>query len=69
MGEILLFSITSKPDPGASLAFYTMGTEGCFPGDRAAGGEADHSRPSSAEVKNGGAIPPLPLPLHGMVLN
>jgi hypothetical protein len=23
-------------------------------------GEADHSLPSSAEVKNGGAIPPLP---------
>jgi hypothetical protein len=25
------------------------------------GHEADHSTPSSAEVKNGGAIPPLPL--------
>jgi hypothetical protein len=24
------------------------------------GCEADHSPPSSAEVKNGGAIPPLP---------
>jgi hypothetical protein len=24
------------------------------------GGEADHSPPSSIEVKNGGAIPPLP---------
>jgi hypothetical protein len=33
------------------------------------GREADHSPPSSAEVKNGGAIPPLPLRLHGVVLN
>jgi hypothetical protein len=33
------------------------------------GREADHSRPSSAEVKNGGAIPPLPIRLHGVVLN
>jgi hypothetical protein len=29
---------------------------------------ADHSLPSSAEVKNGGATPPLPH-LHGEVLN
>jgi hypothetical protein len=34
-----------------------MGTGGGFsPGGKAAGGEADHSPPSSAEVKNGGAI-------------
>jgi hypothetical protein len=32
------------------------------------GRESDHSLPSSAEVKNGGAIPPLPL-LRGVVLN
>jgi hypothetical protein len=31
--------------------------------------EADHSCPSSAEIKNVGAIPPLPRCLHGMVLN
>jgi hypothetical protein len=31
-----------------------MGTGGSFPGR-----EADYSPPSSAEVKNGGAIPPL----------
>jgi hypothetical protein len=30
------------------------------PGSKAAGREADHSPPSSADVKNGGAIPPLP---------
>jgi hypothetical protein len=32
------------------------------------GREADHSSPSSAEVKNGEAIPPLLPRLHGMVL-
>jgi hypothetical protein len=32
------------------------------------GCEADHPPQSSAEVKNGGAIPPHPIHLHGMVL-
>jgi hypothetical protein len=31
--------------------------------------EADHSLPYFAEVKNGGAIPPLPIRPHGLVLN
>jgi hypothetical protein len=31
--------------------------------------EADHSAPSSADVKNGGAIPPLTHMSSGMVLN
>jgi hypothetical protein len=31
--------------------------------------EADHSPPSSVEVKNGGVIPPLPICLHGVLLN
>jgi hypothetical protein len=41
--------------PGARQAsrLIGMGTKGW-------GHEADHSSPSSAEVKNGGAIPPLP---------
>jgi hypothetical protein len=30
--------------------------------------EADHSPPSSTKVKNGGAIPPLHIHLHGMVV-
>jgi hypothetical protein len=33
------------------------------------GREADHTLPYSAEVKNGGAIPTLPIRLHGLVLN
>jgi hypothetical protein len=31
-----------------------------FPGLKRQRRESDHSPPSSAEVKNGGAIPPLP---------
>jgi hypothetical protein len=32
------------------------------------GHEDDHTPPSSAKVKNGGAKPPLPIHLHGMVI-
>jgi hypothetical protein len=38
---------------GAHPAFYPMGTGGSFPGGKARPGrDADHSPPSSAEVKN-----------------
>jgi hypothetical protein len=38
---------------GAHPAFYPMGTGGSFPGGKAwPGRDADHSPPSSAEVKN-----------------
>jgi hypothetical protein len=33
------------------------------------GREADHSPPTSAEVKNDGTIPSLPIRLHDVVLN
>jgi hypothetical protein len=33
------------------------------------GRDGDHSTPSSREVKNGGAIPLLPIRLYGVVLN
>jgi hypothetical protein len=46
-----------------------MGTGGSFPGGILAGRKADHSHPANAELKNGGAIPPLPIRLHGVVLN
>jgi hypothetical protein len=49
---------------GAHRATYPMGT-----GVTRLWREADHSPPSSAEVKNGGAIPPLPVRLHGVVLH
>jgi hypothetical protein len=54
------FSIPQRPDwLLAQLVSYRMGTGGSFPGGKAAGREADHSPPSSAEVRYGGAIPPL----------
>jgi hypothetical protein len=46
-----------------------MGTGGSFLGVKRAVREADHLPPSSAEFKNVGAIPPLPIYLHGIVLN
>jgi hypothetical protein len=45
---------------GARTASYPMGTGTAILGGKAQGREADHSPPSSAEVKNCGAIPPLP---------
>jgi hypothetical protein len=52
----LLYSV--QTGSGAHSASYPMGTRGSFPGGKAAG--AYHSPPSSAEVKNAAAIPPLP---------
>jgi hypothetical protein len=38
-----------------------MGTYGSFPGAKRPVRETNHSPPTSAEVKNDGVIPPLPL--------
>jgi hypothetical protein len=46
---------------GAEPAAYLVGSVGSYPGVKRPGREADNSPPSNAEVKNGGAIPPLPL--------
>jgi hypothetical protein len=40
-----------------------------FPGVKRLGREAAHSPKSTAQVKNGGAIPPLPTRLNGVALN
>jgi hypothetical protein len=45
-----------------------MGTWDSFAGVKPHGREADHSPPSSTEVKNGRAIPPLHIRLQGVVL-
>jgi hypothetical protein len=47
------FSLHRRVQNGsrAHPASYPMGTRDSFPGDKAAGREADHSPPSSAEVK------------------
>jgi hypothetical protein len=39
------------------------------PGESLPGGEADHSLPSSAEIKNNGALLSFLTHHHGMVLN
>jgi hypothetical protein len=41
-----------QTDSGAHPASYPMGTRGFFLGVKRSGREADHSPPSSAEVKN-----------------
>jgi hypothetical protein len=70
-GSIRCFSSPKRPGqfwvPPSLL--YT-GYGGAFPpGVKQQGREADHSPLSSAEVKKGGAIPSLPICLHGTVLN
>jgi hypothetical protein len=55
--------------PGTHTASYTMGLWVLSPEVKRPGREADYTLPSSAEVKNGGAIPALPISLHGVVLN
>jgi hypothetical protein len=54
-----LFSTSSRPVLGSKQRHIQGVAEVKRPGR-----EADHSFPSSSEVKNGGIIPPL----HGMVL-
>jgi hypothetical protein len=52
------FSSLQRPD---SSSPYTMGDGGDFPGSKAAGAWIwPHTSISSADVKNGGAMPPLP---------
>jgi hypothetical protein len=57
-----------QKSPGI-LVSYPMDTGGSFSGVKQQRLEADHSPPSSAQIKNGGAVPPLPICLHGIVLN
>jgi hypothetical protein len=52
----ILFSIFSQTGSGARPTSYLKR----YRGVKLAGSEADHSPPSSAEVKNGGTISPLP---------
>jgi hypothetical protein len=43
--------MSSRPTLGVHPAFYPMGTGGFPPGLKQQGREADHSHPTSAEVK------------------
>jgi hypothetical protein len=49
-----------KTYSGAHLASYPIGTGAVSPEEKRPGRKADHAPPSIADIKNGGAIPPLP---------
>jgi hypothetical protein len=59
-GQDFLFSTASKSTLGPPQPPIQW-----LPGALSPGREDDHSPPLSAEVNNGGAIPPLPIHLHG----
>jgi hypothetical protein len=54
---------------GAYPASYPMGTRGSFPGVKPQGREADHSPPSSAELKECVKTYTPPIRLHDVVLS
>jgi hypothetical protein len=60
MGEIFLFSTTSRPAMGPSQPSIQWLPGALSPRVKRQGCEADHSPHSSAEVKKGGSIQPLP---------
>jgi hypothetical protein len=60
--RFLLYSV--QIGCGSHAASYPVGTRGFLTGGKWPGREADHSAPSSAEVKNVGAIPPHRLRLE-----
>jgi hypothetical protein len=55
--------------PSSYLAPSPVGTEGSFSEVELQRSGADHLLLPSAEKKIGGALPPLPIRLHGKVLN
>jgi hypothetical protein len=68
-GKIFLSSITSRPALGPVQPPVQWILEAVCLGVKQHGCETDHSPPCSAEVKNGGAVFPLPICLHGIMLN
>jgi hypothetical protein len=57
----VLLSTVSRPALGDPPKLISNGYRDIFSkGVKRQGREADHSPPSSAKVKNGGAVPPLP---------
>jgi hypothetical protein len=60
----------SQNGSGAHPISYPMGTGVSFPGGKVAGHEADHSPPSSADVKNAWSYTSThPIRLHDAVLS
>jgi hypothetical protein len=66
---IFLYSAASRQVLGPTQPPIQRVLGALSPGVKWPGGEADHSPGSSAEVKSGGGIPPLPIRLHGVALN
>jgi len=63
---IFLFTTCSGVHPDS----YLMGTRGSFPGGKAAGFDADHTPPSSAEAKNVSSYTSAPpVRLHGVAMS
>jgi hypothetical protein len=63
-GARFLYSVQTSPE--IHPASYPMGIRVISPGIKMPGYEADHSYPSSAEIKNGGAIPVPPYAFMAM---
>jgi hypothetical protein len=59
-GEIFLFSKISRLTLGPTQPPVQWTQEALFPGVKRQKREADHSPPSSSEIKYYGATPPLP---------
>jgi hypothetical protein len=58
--EIFIYSTGSRPALGPTHPPIQWVPRVLSSGIKLPGRETDHSPPSSADVKNGGAIPPLP---------
>jgi hypothetical protein len=67
--EDFLFSSVSRQALGHRQPPIHWVSGDLLPGIKRQEREDNHSPPSSAEVKNCGAIPPLPINLHNIVLN
>jgi hypothetical protein len=67
--QIFLFSTASRPVLGTTHSPLQWVLGFLSPGVKRPGREIVHSPPSSAEVKNCGAIPALLIRLRGVVLN
>jgi hypothetical protein len=63
----VLCSIQTGSEPHSSL--YPMVTGALSPGVKRSERESDQSLPSSVGTNNGGAVRPIPIRLHGVVLN
>jgi hypothetical protein len=59
-GKVFLLSMDSRPAPGPTQTPIQLVLGTFSPGLKRPAREADYSPPFNAEVKNGGAIPPLP---------